>query len=225
MLDKGLSVCARAVWWLLEQINIKAHVPKMKALITTLLLLVTFSNRSEAKDLKSIEPKAMIDGYCYAGSRKDDKALGGYGPSDNAPKKITDKTPGADGQVTLVALPSDSVPFMGQYFGFRLLLINRSSTEASFPASDSRLKIICEARDHNGKWRPIEGLSSSFCGNSYHSAYLPSGHYWEFSAPVYSGSLKTKLRYSLQDKQFITYSNEFDGSISPLQFEKPKGAQ
>ncbi|MGB3119925.1 MAG: hypothetical protein WBE58_13975 [Verrucomicrobiales bacterium] len=184
-------------------------------------MLVTLASYSDAKDLKPLEPKSMINGCCYAGSRKDDKALGGYGPSDNAPKKITDKIPGTDGQITLVALPADSVPFMGQYLGFRLLLINRTATEAPFAASDSRLNIICEARDQSGEWKPIEYLSSSFCGNSYHSVYLPSGHYWEFSAPVYSGSLKTKLRYNLQGKQ-PTYSNEFDGSINPIQFKKPE---
>ena len=193
----------------------------MKTLFTTFLVLAALANGSEAKDLKLLEPKSMICGFCCAGSRKDDKALGGYGLSDNAPKKIKDKIPGTEGQITLVALPAESVPFMGQYLGFRLLLINRTAGEASFAACDSQLNIICEARDQNGEWKPIEYLPPSFCGNSYHSVYLPSGHYWEFSAPVYSGSLKTRLRYNLQGKQ-PTYSNEFDGSINPVQFKKPE---
>jgi len=121
----------------------------MKSYITILiaLLLPTVapaeqSSGGAAKDLKPFEPKSMIDGYCYAGSRKDDKAIGGYGPSDNAPRKVTDKTPGREGQIALVAVPSDPAPFLGRYQGFRLLLINRTTKEAAFAACDSRLNIL-----------------------------------------------------------------------------------
>jgi aspartate carbamoyltransferase catalytic subunit len=48
----------------------------------------------------------MTDGYCYGGSRKDDKAIGGYGTSENAPDKVTSKTPESEGQISLVALPT-----------------------------------------------------------------------------------------------------------------------
>ena len=187
--------------------------------IKSFLAIVLIASCSHAKDLIPFESSTMIGGYCHAGSRKDDKALGGYGSSGNAPKKITEEITGTDGQISLIALPADAVPFRGQYAGFRLLLINRTGEEAPFSASDSRLYITCEARDQHGEWKPIEYLPSSWCGNSRHSAYLPSGYYWEFSAPVYSGSLKTKLRYNLVG---TTYSNEFDGSINPSQFRKPE---
>ncbi len=192
----------------------------MKISLCTVLSLVVLDGFSKAADLKPFEPKAMTDGYCYGGSRKDDKAVGGYGTSDNAPKNMTDKTPGSEGQITLVALPAELVPFKGEFRGFRLLLVNRTKSEAAFAACDSRLDIICEARNQSGDWKPIEHLPSSFCGNSYHSVYLPRGHYWEFRAPVYSGPMKTKVRYQLQGKVPI-YSNEFDGSINPVQFKKP----
>jgi len=187
--------------------------------IKSSLPIVMLAICSHAKALIPFETETMISGYCIAGSREDDKALGGYYHASNAPKKIIEGIPGIDGEIALISLPDDEVPFRKQYKGFRLLLVNRLAKEVSLPANDSRLYIICEARDQDGEWKPIEYLPSSFCGNSHHSAYLPSGHYWEFSAPVYSGSFKTKLRYT-HGGGF--YSNEFDGSINPTQFEKPE---
>ena len=172
---------------------------------------------SHAKALIPFETETMIRGYCYAGSREDDKAFFGYASSSNAPKKITEEIPGPDGEIALIALPADEVPFGKQYHGFRLLLVNRTAKEVSFAASDSRLYITCEAQNQDGEWKPIEYLPSSFCGNSSHSVYLPNGYYWEFSAPVYSGSFKTKLRYTHGGN---SYSNEFDGSINPAQFKE-----
>ena len=187
--------------------------------IKSFLPIVVLAICSHAKALIPFETETMISGYCIAGSRKDDKALGGYYRASNEPKKITEGIPGTDGEIALIALPDDEVPFGKKYKGFRLLLVNRTAKEVSLPASDSRLPIICEARDQDGEWKPIEYLPSSWCGNSHHSAYLPSGHYWEFSVPVYSGSFKTKLRYA--DRGSF-YSNEFDGSINPAQFKKPE---
>ena len=193
----------------------------MKAHHVTIFALLTLYSISFGNDLKPFEPKSMVRGYCYAGSRNDDKALGGYGPSDNTPKKITDNISGTAGKVNLIAMPTESVAFAKEYRGFRLLLVNRTGAEASFAASDSRLTIICEAQDDAGEWKPIEDLPSSFCGNSHHNVFLPSGHYWEFTAPLYSGSHKTKLRFQLKGKEPI-YSNVFDGSINPAQFVKPE---
>lgn len=198
----------------------------MKSTFSILLALLTIagcSNEMDPKsssDLKPSESTSLIAGYSYAGSREDKTALGGYGGSANAPKKVTEQTPGIEGQITLVVLPPESVSLKEDHQGLRLLLINRTAKEAAFGASDSRLAIICEARDQIGAWKPIEFLQSSFCGNSFHHVYLPVGHYWEFQAPAYFGSMKTKLRYHLHDKQHI-YSNEFDGSINPARFKEP----
>lgn len=127
--------------------------------IKSFLSIVMIASFSHANDLNPFESSTMIGGYCHAGSRKDDKALGGYGSSGNAPKKITEEITGTDGQITLVALPADAVPFMRQYAGFRLLLINRTAEEAPFSASDSRLYITCEARGARSRTRPRHPLT------------------------------------------------------------------
>lgn len=178
----------------------------------------------QAGELKEMNVKFMVRGYCFAGSRVDDKALGGFGKSDNAPKKLANKQLGQNNEITLVALPNEQVPFAGHYQGMRLLLINRTGNEAEFPASDSRLSIVQEALDTDGKWKPIEYLPSSWCGNSYHRVFLPKDHYWEFAAPRYTGSIKTKLRFALHTRgQKPIYSNEFQGSINREQFSIRQG--
>jgi hypothetical protein len=192
----------------------------MKAMILFIFgVTLTFSAASD--DLKPLDSKVMLPGYCYVGSRPDKKALGGYGVSDNLPKKMRGADIGLDGVISLVAVPTNTIPFSKSARGFNLLLINRTKSEVAFEASDSRPSIIQEALDPDGKWQPIEYLPSSWCGNSYHRVFLPAGYYWKFSVPEYGGTRKTKLRFVLQGKQPV-YSNQFDGSINPEQFTGKK---
>ena len=177
-----------------------------------------------ADDLKLLESHVMLPGYCYAGSRADKEAFGGYGVSKNLPRKLGDRQLGTTDRIALVAALSEMVPFGGSHRGFRLFLVNSTKSEAAFAASDSRLAIVQEALDNHGSWRPIEYLPSSWCGNSHHRVFLPARHYWEFSAPQYGGSYKAKLRFVLQGEQPI-YSNEFEGSINPQQFTEKKKHQ
>lgn len=192
----------------------------MKTAILAITCLALIS-ASHADELKPLNAKIMVRGYCFAGGGADKQAFG-YGQSDNSPMKLADKQLGKEGEISLVALPTETVPFAKSYRGFRLLLINRTNSEVPFDASDSRVSIIQEALDTHGQWRPIEYLPSSWCGNSYHRVFLPAGHYWEFIAPQYGGAQKTKLRFALQGKQPI-HSNEFEGSINPQQFTEKQG--
>jgi hypothetical protein len=198
----------------MKRVSIHAPVAVILALLTSLTL---------AAELKPVDAKFMLRGYCYAGSREDKKAFGGYGSSDNMPKRITNQ-PVKPGAVSLVALPDEVVPFAKSYRGFRLLLINGTKSEVAFYASDSQLPIVMEARDGTGQWRPIEYLPQSDCGNSFHHVFLPSHHYWEFTAPAYGGKTRVTLRFVFQEeKQKPIYSNEFEGSINPAQFSKKQG--
>ena len=192
--------------------------------MTAVILALGLPALGAGDDLKAVDIKYMLPGYCHAGSRPDPKAPGGYGSSDNNPRRLTDKSIGTDGSISLLAFPDQAVPFGQSSRGFRLLLVNRTSSEAAFRATDSQLAIIQEALDSTGKWRPIEYLPRSFCGNSYHQVFLPRNACWQFAAPSYSGPLKTKLRFVLQGKQPI-YSNEFEGSINPEQFTGMQGAE
>jgi hypothetical protein len=170
-----------------------------------------------ADDLKPLDVKQMLWGYCLAGSRPDPKAPGGYSPCDNYPKKLAGRDVGIEGKLSLIVVPKEALPYGNTAQGFALLLVNRTKSEVWFPAADSQLAIIREAFDAEGKWRPIECLPRVMCGNSYHRVFLPANSYWQFVAPVYSGTHKTKMRFVLQVEKPI-YSNEFEGSINPEQF-------
>lgn len=176
-----------------------------------------------ADDLPALNVDYMLRGYCFAGSRPDEKAPGGFGRSENLPRRAgAGGAIGAPQAVSLVALPDQSARFAKKYRGLRLILINRTAREVAFSASDSRLPLVLEARDADGAWKPIEYLPSSWCGNSRHRVFLPAAHYWEFVAPVYAGTIATRLRFVLRGEKPIV-SNEFAGQVNPAQFTVKQG--
>ncbi len=186
-------------------------------------LFILLSGATLHAGLKAINETKMAEGGCWAGSRIEDKqAFGGFGPSDNYPMKVTKDTPGEAGKLALVFLTDDTVPYRGTFQGIPLLLINKTAKTAEFTAEDSRLSIVQEALDKNGRWRPIEYLRPSWCGNSFHRVFLPASQYWVFTVPRYYGPFETKLRarFQLSEKEFL-YSNEYDGGISTSQFKAP----
>lgn len=192
-------------------------------------LLIAFSMVSYAQNNTSNQPLEdlnldfMLRGYFFAGSRiKDENALGGFGRSDNFPRSIDPNMSVAGGRITLIALPDDETVFLKKYRGMKLRLVNGTDEPVGFAASDSRLYIVQEAIDKNGKWKPVEYLPSSWCGNSYHTVFLGPNEYWEFAAAKFKGSYNTRLRFRLEQttrgQKMLIYSNEFDGSVNPNQF-------
>src|SRR6266850_692586 len=73
------------------------------------------------------------------------------------------------------------------------------------------------------RWRPIEYLPNSWCGNSYHHLDLRPGRHWTFHAPVYAGVFRTQMRFVLDQPALHLVSNEFAGTINLEQFEKRQG--
>ncbi len=176
------------------------------------------------------EVKFMQWAHCYAGSRiKDTEAPGGFGASDNFPLPIESAAAKAAPTPYLLAQP-DVLSILGKdkdkgdVMGMTLLLVNPSDKLLAFPAQDSVLSILQEAKDDQGEWRAIEYPPQSFCGNSYHRVMLPANHYWSFRVPRYKGSLQTMLRFRFSGSNGVSYlSNEFKGSVNPEQFAKRQG--
>ena len=172
-----------------------------------------------AADLKPVDLKFMLRGYCYAASPSNIAKLYGIDEGKNVPNPVSKISQGAEGELSLVALPDEEVPFDKEYRGFRLLLINRTAAETNLLSCDTRLPIVQEALEGEGIWRPVEYLPSSWCGNSYFCITLPAGHYWEFAAPRYSGKNKVLMRFALHiPGEPPVYSKEFEGSVNPEQF-------
>ncbi len=164
----------------------------------------------------------QLGGYYGAGSKIiDEDATGGFAQSSNFPRKIDDSIKNQKEEVYLLALADSATAFGHTYKGMELRLINGTEKQQDFGASDGRLFIIQEALDETGEWKPVEYLPSSWCGNSYHHVFLGPGEHWLFPTPKYEGAFSTTLRFSMSigdDK--VIHSNEFKGSVNPVQFEE-----
>jgi hypothetical protein len=125
-----------------------------------------------------------------------------------------------------VVNPADVRPYERVYRGTRLLVVNRGKQSISVLRYDRSSMMLCqEALDKQGKWRPIEYFRPGWCGVGFRFSRLHAGRYWDLIAPRYSGRLHTKLRFALttiDPRGVVYYSNEFEGSINPEQFEEPK---
>ena len=163
----------------------------------------------------------MLRGYFYAKSSIEDTlAPGGFGGSDNDAQKIDRQFKHQQKSLSLIIDTTELSTLGDKILAYAIFLVNGSDSITKLNASDSRLPIIAEAL-LNGKWKAIEYLPSSWCGNSYHRLYLKSGEYWRFWGPVYTGNYQTKMRYrlTLPDSGFL-YSNEIVVSINKSQFTK-----
>ncbi|MBI1831369.1 MAG: HEAT repeat domain-containing protein [Planctomycetes bacterium] len=169
------------------------------------------------------EAKQRLAGaYSARSTLKDDNPLDGIGVVDNWSKLLDAKGWGAKGAVSLIAFPNEAVAY-GNSRGFMLRLVNRTDKPAEFLGCDARLAIVQEARDDMGRWREIENLPYTTCGNSYHQVFLEANRYWEFAARASTGPSKTKIRFRLdvgdrRGKDQSIYSNEFDGQVAKVQF-------
>jgi hypothetical protein len=172
--------------------------------------------------LDDVTATAMRPGSYAVGSAE--SSGNGFFRSDNMPKEAAAKDLPKGKHVALVAHAEQVVRYGQHSRGIRMVLVNGTDEAVRLPACDSEIRVIQEARDASGNWRPIESVPESFCGNSYHVVTLKPGHLWELAAPKYAGALKTKLRFVLKGKEMI-YSNEFDGSIDPGQFERKAGTK
>jgi hypothetical protein len=173
-----------------------------KVLFVSLILsinIIAFAQRTSShKPNEVLNINFMLRGYFYASSLIEDQhALGGFGTSQKFPKAVEPNNSFPQGKISLVARPDVETIFAKKYKGLTVLLINMTSEQVGINAQDSRLYITQEARDTDGKWKPVEYLPSSWCGNSYHRVTLGSREYWSFAAVRFTGRLKTKFRFRL----------------------------
>ena len=197
----------------------------MKKTVTFVTFLFFYST-SWGQTKKDLNIDFMLEGNIYAQSSiVDTAALGGFGRSDNAPKKYNDHLNSAFKELLIQIDTSQVATINNKYNGYKLFIGNRSDTTAKFDASDSRLYVVAEIL-YKDKWQPIEYLSGSSCGNSYHCVFLKQNEYWEFNVPKFDGQIKTKLRYRLEiGKEKYIYSNEINTAINEGQLIAKRGQQ
>jgi hypothetical protein len=171
-----------------------------------------------------VAAQKVLPGTYPAGSRLPDReAFGGFSPCTNYPLDLGEKDWGVKGAVSVVAFSEEPVAYF-KHRGFALRVVNRTGAVAPFAACDSCLYLVREAVDADGRWRPIELPPEPICGNSFHRVFLEPDQYWQFPARLYSGPIKTRMRFRLerggeQMRGNPIYSNEFEGQVVAAQFK------
>lgn len=223
----------------------------MKLLITGLLLAIAGSNsihsstfplfadadlsidtgKNQLRDqLPSVNINHMVRGHFYASSPLVEElaGAGGWGGSDNNFRKVDETLPVNKNGFEVYIDTTKTTDLGNGFAAFNVYVINTAGDTVFFEAQDSRLYMTVQALDKSGEWKPIEYLPNSWCGNSYHKLFLPSGAYWQFKTPVFEGRYKTSLRISLsykndpEGKSEIVYSNVIKAKINPGQFWRKK---
>jgi hypothetical protein len=82
----------------------------------------------------------------------------------------------------------------------------------------THIALIMEAKDDQGKWRPMERNYTYFCGTGLPDIVLPSKESVVTSATIYKGDFETDIRLKIGDN----YSQVFRGKINLTQLEKNK---
>jgi hypothetical protein len=84
-----------------------------------------------------------------------------------------------------------------------------------------RIRLIQQAKNENGNWKPIEFLYSppSCLVDNYFYKFKPS-KYLAIPLIKYHGKFKTKLRVKVQINDCYYYSNEIEGFINKGQFDE-----
>lgn len=184
----------------------------MKKAIMILCSILGFA--ACGQENKNVNIDYMLRGKIYAQtSIHDSTSLGGFGRSKNLAKKAERKF--LDKNCLLLEIDTTELITISEEFnGYQFYIANRTDSIIKLNASDSRLYVVAEVY-HEKKWQPIEYLSGSSCGNSYHKVLLKPNEFWEFKIPKFTGEIPTKIRYRLKTgkDQFI-YSNEVSASFN-----------
>lgn len=172
----------------------------------------------------SLSTKYQIDQFCAAySSDKNETPSNGESHSENKARTL-DTTFNQSGFFLLL----DNKVITRQDFGDSnlchfLYVVNNSDSLMHFEAQDIYVNIVPEALDTDNIWKPLGYISSSSCGNSYHTVALDRNEYWKFKTYIFKGMYKTKLRYvfytnGFDDKKY--YSNEIPVNINLTQFDR-----
>ncbi|MEL6672919.1 MAG: hypothetical protein AAFR61_12030 [Bacteroidota bacterium] len=201
--------------------HLQLFIPSLALIqVTALCLFLPLLTQAQ---LKPLEVDYQMRGYFYATSAiVDSLAPGGFGGSNNMTTRQDESWKHFTQDLAIFIDTTETNPFSEEIAGYPLYLINGSDTVQAFEAQDSRLAMVGEVW-LDEKWQPIEYLPSSWCGNSYHTLYLPSNQYWSFAIPQYKGPIATKLRYRITTETGLELvSNEIETSIHPKQLTTPQ---
>ncbi len=126
--------------------------------------------------------------YPAASMVKDEVSPGGFGTSENLPRRNDALT------------PKEFLTLVRRGETIDVTIANHENRNLWINAADSNLRGWLEAKV-DGQWKAIEFHRWSDCGNSYHRVNLPVGYHWTFSPTVPVGAMKTEVRFALMTNQ------------------------
>lgn len=101
---------------------------------------------------------------------------------------------------------------------YSMTVFNGTDVDKQIPNNCRMDHYVMQAKDVNGQWRDIEYSRCTGCVIDKGFTTIPPKHFMKYDVPIYKGGFKTKLRIKGDFKGGDVYSNEFDGSINPVQF-------
>jgi bifunctional DNA-binding transcriptional regulator/antitoxin component of YhaV-PrlF toxin-antitoxin module len=101
---------------------------------------------------------------------------------------------------------------------YTMTVFNGTDADKQIPNNCRNDHYVMQAKDVKGEWRDIEYSQCTGCAIDKGFTTIPPKHFMKYDVPIYKGGLKTKLRIKGDFKGGDVYSNEFDGSINPVQF-------
>ncbi len=106
-----------------------------------------------------------------------------------------------------------------QVEAYPVLIYNNENSDSYLYKGLHGLQLIQEAKDADGKWKPIEYLTHlSGCFISHRYYKLQPKKYFSTAIMKYHGDFKTKIRVKVLFNKHYYYSNEIDGFINRSQF-------
>ncbi len=99
--------------------------------------------------------------------------------------------------------------------GYYPIMLTNIDSDTCFIGSENSIPMIMEARDKQGKWKPIQQYYGNGCRTGVGYIFLPPNHIAITLAPIFKGDYKTRLRL----KYGKNYSKPFEGNIHYSQFE------
>ncbi|WP_196888508.1 hypothetical protein [Aureivirga sp. CE67] len=107
-----------------------------------------------------------------------------------------------------------------RYRKFKSFKIKNLTLKDYLISSETGFDIIQEAKDENGKWKPIEYSIQKIGTIVYMTHDIPSNSEIEFAMPRYKGEFETELRINVILGGYgILTSKPYKGSINLSQFE------
>ncbi|BDD09489.1 hypothetical protein FUAX_19210 [Fulvitalea axinellae] len=98
-------------------------------------------------------------------------------------------------------------------------VVNEGIDTVDVLVQDGSFRMIQEAKDKNGVWRPIEYWLNSKCGNSYWHQSLAPGEFAIVGMNRYTEGNETELRIRLDIGDSVLFSAPFWGKVKACQFK------